>query len=55
MFDVRIIIDQPTLAEERYYSAFVNDESLDRILSTLEQSGKMCYYWRNGEIHLYIK
>ncbi len=55
MFDVRIIIDQASLAEERYYSAFVNNESLDRILSTLEQNGKMCYYWRNGEIHLYIK
>lgn len=55
LFNVRIIIDQATLAEERYYAAFVNNESLDRIMSTLEQSGKMCYYWRNGEIHLYIK
>ena len=55
MFDVRIIIDHASLAEERYYSAFVNNESLDRILSTLEQNGKMCYYWRNGEKHLYIK
>lgn len=55
VFNVRIIIDHASLAEERYYSAFVNNESLDRILSTLEQNGKMCYYWRNGEIHLYIK
>ncbi|MBQ9137155.1 MAG: FecR domain-containing protein [Alistipes sp.] len=55
MFDVRIIIDQASLAEERYYSAFVNNESLDRILSTLEQNGKMSYRWNQGEIHLYIK
>ena len=55
MFDVRIIIDQASLAEERYYSAFVNNESLDRILSTLEQNGNVSYRWRNGEIHLYIK
>ena len=55
MFDVRIIIDQASLAEERYYSAFVNNESLDRILSTLEQNGNVSYRWKNGEIHLYIK
>jgi ferric-dicitrate binding protein FerR (iron transport regulator) len=53
LFDVRIIIDQAELADERYYSAFVNNESLDRILSTLKQDGKMGYYWRNGVIHLY--
>ncbi len=54
-FNVRIIIDQALLAEERYYSAFVNNESLDRILSTLERNGKMSYYWRDGEIHLRVK
>ena len=53
LFDVQIVIDQAGLAEERYYSAFVNNESLDRILSTLEQNGTMGYYWRNGVIHLY--
>jgi ferric-dicitrate binding protein FerR (iron transport regulator) len=52
LFDVRIIIDQADLAEERYYSAFVNNESLDRILSTLKQNGKMSYYWQDGVIHL---
>lgn len=52
LFDVQIIIDQADLAEERYYSAFVNNESLDRILSTLKQNGKMSYYWQNGVIHL---
>ena len=52
LFDVRIIIDQAELAEERYYSAFVNNESLDRILSTLKQNGKMSYYWQDGVIHL---
>ncbi len=52
LFDVRIVIDQASLADERYYSAFVNNESLDRILSTLEQNGTMSYYWRGGEIHL---
>ena len=46
------IIDQAELAEERYYSAFVNNESLDRILSTLEQNGRMSYYWKSGTIHL---
>ena len=53
LFDVQIVIDQAELAEERYYSAFVNNESLDRILSTLKQNGKMGYYWKNGVIHLY--
>lgn len=53
LFDVRIVIDHAELADERYYSAFVNNESLDKILSTLERSGKMKYYWKNGEIHLY--
>jgi len=55
VFNVRIVVDNASLAEDRYYSAFVNDESLDRILSTLEQSGRMSYYWKNGEIHLYNK
>jgi hypothetical protein len=55
LFDVQIVIDQAELAEERYYSAFVNNESLDRILSTLKQNGKMGYYWKNGVIHLYYK
>lgn len=52
LFNVRIIIDQAKLAEERYYSAFVNNESLDRILSTLKHNGKMNYYWKDGNIHL---
>jgi ferric-dicitrate binding protein FerR (iron transport regulator) len=52
LFNVRIVIDQAKLAEERYYSAFVNNESLDRILSTLKQNGKINYYWKDGEIHL---
>lgn len=52
LFDVRIVIDQSELADERYYSAFVNNESLDKILSTLKQNGKMSYYWRDGAIHL---
>lgn len=51
LFDVRIIFDNADLAEERYYSAFVNNESLDQILSTLKKNGRMSYYWRNGEIH----
>ena len=55
LFDVRIVIDQAALAEERYYSAFVNNESLDRILKTFEQNGKLSYYWERGEIHLHRK
>ena len=55
MFNVRIVIDNSSLADERYYSAFVNNESLDRILSTLEHNGNFDYQWRGGEIHLYKK
>lgn len=51
LFDVRIVIDNAKLSEERYYSAFVNNESLDQILSTLKRNGNMSYYWENGEIH----
>lgn len=55
MFNVRIVIDNSSLADERYYSAFVNNESLDRILTTLEHNGNFDYQWRGGEIHLYKK
>ena len=55
MFSVRIVVDQASLADERYYSAFVNNESLDRILSTLEHNGNFGYQWRGGEIHLFKK
>ena len=55
MFSVRIVVDQASLADERYYSAFVNNESLDRILSTLEHNGNFGYQWRGGELHLFKK
>ena len=40
-FDVRINIENEALKKERYYSMFVNNESLDEILSALNASGKM--------------
>ena len=54
-FDAKIVIDSQQLADERYYSAFVNHETLDEILSILGQNGDMKYR-REGEIiHIYKK
>ena len=54
-FDVKIVIDSQQLADERYYSVFINHETLDEILSILEQNGDMKHR-REGEIiHLYKK
>ena len=54
-FDVKIVIDSQQLADERYYSVFINHETLDEILSILEQNGDMRHR-REGEIiHLYKK
>ncbi|WP_421918773.1 FecR family protein [Marinifilum sp.] len=40
-FDVRIIIENESLKSERFYSIFINNESIDDILSALNASGKM--------------
>lgn len=40
-FDVRINIENESLKKERFYSMFVNNESLDEILSALNANGKM--------------
>lgn len=52
-FDVHIVIDDSELGNERYYSAFVNNESLEQILSALQLNGNL-YYKRSGDtIHFY--
>lgn len=54
-FDQKIVIDSQQLADERYYSVFINHETLEEILSILEQNGDM-QHRRDGEvIHLYRK
>lgn len=40
-FDVRINIENNSLKKERFYSVFVNNESLEEILSALNINGKM--------------
>ena len=43
------------LADERYYSVFINHETLDEILSILEQNGDMKHRREGEMIHLYKK
>ncbi|WP_278758793.1 DUF4974 domain-containing protein, partial [Alistipes putredinis] len=54
-FDVKIVIDSQQLADERYYSVFINHETLDEILSILEQNGDMKHRREGEMIHLYKK
>lgn len=41
MFDVDIIIKDKALEQERYYSAFVNNETLDQILNSINSNKTM--------------
>ncbi len=52
-FNVRIVIDDERLADERYYSAFINHESLDQILAALQLNGRMRHRHVGNTIHLY--
>lgn len=40
-FDVRIVIEDKTIARTRYYASFINDEDIDTILATMNGSGIM--------------
>ena len=40
-FDVEIVIEDDTLAQTQYYASFVNNEGLDKILSTLNSDRRM--------------
>jgi len=40
-FDVRIVIEQKSLGDERYYASFINNEDLDQILETLNAQNYM--------------
>ncbi|GAB7088096.1 FecR family protein [Marinifilum fragile] len=51
-FDVRINIENELLKKERFYSMFVNNESLDEILSALNASGKMIIERKNNMIYI---
>ncbi|WP_321516834.1 FecR domain-containing protein [Marinifilum fragile] len=51
-FDVRINIENEMLKKERFYSMFVNNESLDEILSALNASGKMIIERKNNMIYI---
>ena len=51
-FDVRINIENKNFKEQRYYSMFVNNESLDEILSALNTRGKMIIERKENMIYL---
>lgn len=52
-FDVKIIIDSDALADERYYSAFVNGESIEDILSAWQLNDNVRHRREGNTIHLY--
>ena len=52
-FGVKIIIDSDALADERYYSAFVNNESLDDILDAWQLNDNVRHRREGNTIHLY--
>ncbi len=52
-FNVRIVIDDEKLGDERYYSAFVNHETLDQILAALQLNGRMQHRHVGNTIYLY--
>ncbi|MCE4563737.1 DUF4974 domain-containing protein [Maribellus sp. CM-23] len=52
-FNVRINIENESLKKEHYYSVFVNNESLDDILSALNASGKMKIRTNANSIYIY--
>ena len=54
-FRIRIVIDDPQLADERYYSAFINGESLEQIMAALRLNGNMRCRKVDGTLHLYRK
>lgn len=48
-FNVKILIEDESVADERYYASFINDESLEQILQTLNAQGDLDIY-RRGEV-----
>lgn len=52
-FDVKIIIDSDALANERYYSAFVNGETMEDILSAWQLNDNVRHRHEGNTIHLY--
>jgi len=52
-FNVRINIENEAFKKERYYSIFINNESLDEILSALNANGKMKIRRQADMIYLY--
>lgn len=53
IFNVKIIIDSDALADERYYSAFVNGETMEDILSAWQLNGNVRHRREGNTIHLY--
>lgn len=51
-FDVRVNIENEALKKERYYSMFVNNETLDEILSALNANGKMIIERKSNMIYI---
>ena len=52
-FDVKIVIDSDALADERYYSAFVNGESMEDILCAWQLNDNVRHRRVGNTIHLY--
>ena len=49
-FDVKILIEDRTLAKTRYYASFINNEGLDKILQALNSNNTMTISKRNDII-----
>lgn len=52
-FDVKIVIENEKLRSERYYSIFVNNETLEEILSALNANNKMKIKHKSDIYYLY--
>ncbi len=55
MFDVRIIIRDARLKNQKYYASFVNDESLDEILGHFAMDSSFRFTAKDGVIDIYSK
>ena len=51
-FNVRIVIDSPELSKERYFASFINNETLDEILKSLNMNNGFSTIKNDGIIRI---
>lgn len=51
-FNVRIVIDSPELSKERYFASFINNETLDEILKSLNMNNSFSTIENDGIIRI---